>query len=176
MKIAGHYARRLFQTKRRYPYLILLFFILLLLVEEYYVGYLRISWKKRYSHTVFLPITVRREPDGNIRFLPSIFWLVLAPRIAIVSVIYDDRKLAEYLLAETSVACYAAAHKYTFIKLNLKDEPNLLDKCPGKDVSLCLEFLISLQKIRYLFRFSENELVFEKQNFNLLVKFYSRAS
>ncbi|KAI6170636.1 hypothetical protein M3Y97_01130100 [Aphelenchoides bicaudatus] len=56
-----------------------------------------------------------------------------SPRIAVISVVYDDKKPYEYKLAENTMECYTTMYNYSYIKLNLKEQPHLLDKCPGRD-------------------------------------------
>lgn len=123
----------------RHKLLIQVLFLLLVFIEECYIGFMQAEWKKAFSHTVYLPITVKRTTDGK-QFLSVLsFFRISAPQIAIVSIVYDNKKLYEYSLAEMTVACYATLHNYTLIKLNLKDNPKLVEKCPGKDVSGGLE-------------------------------------
>ncbi|KAI6177768.1 hypothetical protein M3Y97_00943800 [Aphelenchoides bicaudatus] len=98
-------------------------FILLLLIEELFLGCLHLRWSDHYSETIYVPIHVpintHRKPNET--------------KIAIVSVVYNNSNSQEYELAENTVKCYATLHKYTYIKLNLESEKNLLKSCPGKD-------------------------------------------
>ncbi|KAI6217178.1 hypothetical protein M3Y95_01231600 [Aphelenchoides besseyi] len=70
--------------------------------------------------TLFLPLTVRRTPENR-------------KEIAIVVIIANNNTIHEYVLPLATLRCYAQAHGYLLLEINLQQEPEYVKACPHKD-------------------------------------------
>ncbi|KAI6180287.1 hypothetical protein M3Y98_00703700 [Aphelenchoides besseyi] len=74
--------------------------------------------ERRNSKSLFIPVTVERTAENR-------------QEIAIVVIVADNKKAEEYVLARSTLRCYAQAHDYVMLEVNLKE--NYTDVCPGHD-------------------------------------------
>ncbi|KAI6181935.1 hypothetical protein M3Y98_00882900 [Aphelenchoides besseyi] len=70
--------------------------------------------------TLFLPLTVKRTPENR-------------KEIAIVVIIANNKTIHEYVLPLATLRCYAQAHGYLLLEINLEREPEYVKACPNKD-------------------------------------------
>ncbi|KAI6185722.1 hypothetical protein M3Y98_00054800 [Aphelenchoides besseyi] len=88
----------------------------------------QIAANLRKELSLFIPLTVNRT-IGNRQ------------EIAIVVIVADNRKNNEYILPAKTVRCYAQAHGYSTINVNLNMDIYYANACPGKDVFFLLSTL-----------------------------------
>lgn len=59
---------------------------------------------------------------------------VLELSIAVVVVVDTASRLDNYALAQDSLSCYCQYYSYPIIRIFLDQEPDLVARCPQKDV------------------------------------------
>ncbi|KAI6237940.1 hypothetical protein M3Y95_00317900 [Aphelenchoides besseyi] len=75
---------------------------------------------KKHNTPVFFPLTVKRTSEKR-------------KEIAITVIVANNNNAKEYFLPQATLHCYAQAHNYTMLEVNLEQNPKYVKACPGKD-------------------------------------------